>query len=103
MIPVVLLVHEQHGDGDVAPTVHLAVVGAAGTIAAASAVSMSIIAARRNDGRAVWIGMAFSVVATLLSIDGNGYPNRRPAGELDLEVRILTVGRPRAVFGEAAA
>jgi HD-GYP domain-containing protein (c-di-GMP phosphodiesterase class II) len=24
-------------------------------------------------------------------IDGNGYPNRRPAGELDLAVRILTV------------
>ena len=24
-------------------------------------------------------------------LDGNGYPNRRPAGELDLAVRILTV------------
>ena len=67
MIPVVLLATSNMAMVMFAPTVHLAVVRrAAGTLAAASAVSMSIIAARRNDGRAVWIGMAFSVIATLL-------------------------------------
>ncbi|MBV8217312.1 MAG: hypothetical protein JO325_02520 [Solirubrobacterales bacterium] len=35
---------------------------------------MSVIAARRNDGRAVWIGMAFSVIATLLIIHGLATP-----------------------------
>jgi hypothetical protein len=35
---------------------------------------MSIIAARRNEGRAVWIGMAFSVIATVLVIHGLATP-----------------------------
>ena len=56
------------------PAVHMAVVGAAGALAATSAVSMSIVAARRNDGRAVWTGMAFSVIAMLLLIHGLATP-----------------------------
>ena len=54
--------------------VHMAVVGAAGTLAMTSSVAMSVIAARRNDGRAVWIGMAFSVIAAVLVIHGLATP-----------------------------
>ena len=56
------------------PIVHIAVVGAAGSLAMTASVAMSVIAARRNDGRAVWIGMAFSVIATLLVIHGLATP-----------------------------
>jgi hypothetical protein len=50
VIPVVLLATSNMAMVMFAPAVHLAVVGAAGTLAATSAVSMSIIAVRRNDG-----------------------------------------------------
>lgn len=56
------------------PVVHMVVVGAAGLIAGAASVVMSIIATRRNDGRAVWLGMAFSVMATMLVIHGLATP-----------------------------
>lgn len=73
--PVLLLVgtgvHHMFMPG---PVVHMIVVGAAGAIAGAASVVMSIIATRRNDGRAVWIGMAFSVVATMLIIHGLATP-----------------------------
>jgi len=52
----------------------MAVVGVAGALAATSAVTMSIIASRRNDGRAVWIDMAFSVIATMLVMHGLATP-----------------------------
>jgi HD-GYP domain-containing protein (c-di-GMP phosphodiesterase class II) len=57
-----------------APIVHMVVVCAAGTVALTASVAMSITAARRNDGRAVWIGMAFSVIATILLIHGLSTP-----------------------------
>jgi hypothetical protein len=53
---------------------HMVVVGVAGALAASCAIWMSIIAARRNDGHAVWIGMAFSVIATMLVIHGVATP-----------------------------
>jgi HD-GYP domain-containing protein (c-di-GMP phosphodiesterase class II) len=56
------------------PVLHMVVVGVAGALAASCAIAMSIIAARRNDGRAVWIGMAFSVIATMLVIHGLATP-----------------------------
>ena len=56
------------------PGVHMAVVGAAGTLAMTASVAMSVIAARRNDGRAVWLGMAFSVIAMVLVIHGLATP-----------------------------
>ncbi len=56
------------------PVLHMVVVGVAGALAASCAIWMSIIAARRNDGRAVWIGMAFSVIATMLVIHGLATP-----------------------------
>jgi HD-GYP domain-containing protein (c-di-GMP phosphodiesterase class II) len=56
------------------PVVHMVVVGVAGFLAASCAIAMSVIAARRNDGRAVWTGMAFSVIATILVIHGLATP-----------------------------
>ncbi len=56
------------------PVVHVGLVDAAGALAVTASVAMSVIAARRNDGRAVWIGMAFSVLATLLLIHGLATP-----------------------------
>ena len=38
------------------PVVHIVVVGTAGLAAAVAATALSIIGARRNDGRAVWTG-----------------------------------------------
>jgi HD-GYP domain-containing protein (c-di-GMP phosphodiesterase class II) len=58
----------------VAPALHIAVVGVAGILALAAAVAMSAIAAHRNDGRAVWLGMAFSVMAALLTIHALATP-----------------------------
>jgi HD-GYP domain-containing protein (c-di-GMP phosphodiesterase class II) len=56
------------------PVFHVIVVGAAGAIAGAASVAMSIVAARRNDGRAVWLGMAFSCMAMVLVIHGLATP-----------------------------
>jgi HD-GYP domain-containing protein (c-di-GMP phosphodiesterase class II) len=57
-----------------APVVHMIVVGAAGVLAGAASVVMSIVATRRNDGRAVWLGMAFSVMSTMLIIHALATP-----------------------------
>jgi HD-GYP domain-containing protein (c-di-GMP phosphodiesterase class II) len=53
---------------------HISVVGAAGALAAAAAIAMSVIAGRLNDGRAVWLGTAFSVMATMLIIHALATP-----------------------------
>jgi HD-GYP domain-containing protein (c-di-GMP phosphodiesterase class II) len=74
VIPAVLMVTSNMVMVMFIPAVHMAVVGAAGAVAAISAIAMSIIAARRNDGHAVWIGMAFSAIATILVIHGLATP-----------------------------
>ncbi len=56
------------------PAFHLIVVGAAGALAATASIALSIIAARRNDGRTVWVGMAFSVMAEMLVIHALATP-----------------------------
>ncbi len=57
-----------------APAVHILVVGVAGLVAGTCAVLMSVVAARRNDARAVWLGMAFSISATLLLVHALATP-----------------------------
>ena len=42
---------------------HAAVAGAGGALAAIAAVALSVIAVRLNDGRAVLLGFAFSVMS----------------------------------------
>src|SRR5690348_8864190 len=46
--------------------VHAVAVAAAGALAAVAAIALSVIAVRLNDGRAVLLGFAFSVMAVLL-------------------------------------
>ncbi|HEX4011590.1 MAG TPA: HD-GYP domain-containing protein [Solirubrobacteraceae bacterium] len=53
---------------------HMIVVGLAGALAGAAAITMSIIAARLNDGRAVLLGMAFAVIAEMLVVHALATP-----------------------------
>jgi hypothetical protein len=59
----------------VAAELHLAVVGAAGALAAVAAIAMSLVAVPRNDGRVVLLGTAFSVMATLLVLHSLATPH----------------------------
>src|SRR4051812_41592141 len=56
-------------------TVHLVAVGAAGALAAAAAIAVSVIGVRLNDGRAVLLGFAFSVMAVLLVLHALATPD----------------------------
>ena len=75
LLPVLLLAGTRmHHMVMFGPAIHMIVVGAAGALAGAASVAMSVIAARRSDGRAVLLGMAFSVMATLLVIHALATP-----------------------------
>jgi HD-GYP domain-containing protein (c-di-GMP phosphodiesterase class II) len=74
LLPVVLLAATARQQVMVAPAVHVMVVGAAGALAAAAAMGMSLMAARVNDGRTVLLGMAFSVMATMLVVHALATP-----------------------------
>ena len=54
--------------------VHFYGVGMTALAAAAAAVALTVIGARRRDGRAVLLGTAFSVMAALLSLHGIATP-----------------------------
>jgi HD-GYP domain-containing protein (c-di-GMP phosphodiesterase class II) len=54
--------------------VHLFVVGLAALLAAAAGITMSLYAARFSDGRAVLLGMAFTVMALMLLIHALATP-----------------------------
>jgi HD-GYP domain-containing protein (c-di-GMP phosphodiesterase class II) len=74
LVPAVLLGGTAGGHVMIGPWVHVVVVGAAGAAAAVAAVALSVIAARVNDGRAVLLGMAFSVMATMLLVHALSTP-----------------------------
>src|ERR1700742_3678100 len=61
--------------------VHLITVSTAGALAGAAAIAMSVIAVRLNDGRAVLLGFAFSVMAVLLVFHALATPDVLIAGE----------------------
>jgi HD-GYP domain-containing protein (c-di-GMP phosphodiesterase class II) len=73
-LPALLLAATAGRHVMIAALVHVLVVGAAGALAAAAAVALSVLAARRNDGRAVLLGMAFSVMATMLVVHAVSTP-----------------------------
>jgi HD-GYP domain-containing protein (c-di-GMP phosphodiesterase class II) len=58
----------------VAPWLHIVVVGVAGALAVAASVAMSVVAVRRNDAHALWLGMGFSTMATLLVLHALATP-----------------------------
>ena len=84
--------------------VHLIVVAAAGLLAGAAALAMSVIAVRLNDGRAVLLGFAFSVMAVLLVFHALATPGVligenglvQAAGALNLPLGGADPGRLRA-------
>ena len=73
-VPGLLFIATAGGHLMIAPLFHVVAVGAAGVLAAAAAVVLSVIAARANDARVVVLGMAFSVMATLLVIHALSTP-----------------------------
>jgi putative nucleotidyltransferase with HDIG domain len=74
LFPVLLLAVTAGHHVMVAPVTHVVVVGVAGALAAVAAMAMSVMAARVNDGRAVLLGMAFSVMATMLVVHAVATP-----------------------------
>lgn len=64
------------GDRHVMPGmyVHFIGVGVSALVAALASLTLTIVGARRNDGRTVIVGMAFSVMAALLAIHGLATP-----------------------------
>src|SRR4051812_7848344 len=66
LVVVVAYVASAGGMVPLPPLVHLMAVAAAGALAGAAAITMSVIAVRLNDGRAVLLGFAFSVMSVLL-------------------------------------
>jgi HD-GYP domain-containing protein (c-di-GMP phosphodiesterase class II) len=74
LVPAGLLAATADRHVMVAPGVHVVVVGAAGALAAVAALSLSVFAARRHDGRAVVLGTAFSVMAMMLVIHALATP-----------------------------
>ena len=74
VIPAVLIIATAGQRVMIAPVVHVVAVGAAGALAAAAAIALSLIAARLNDARAVLLGTAFSVMATMLVIHALATP-----------------------------
>jgi putative nucleotidyltransferase with HDIG domain len=54
---------------------HFAGVGLTALAATAAAIALTIIGARRNDGRVVLVGTAFSVMAALLALHGISTPD----------------------------
>jgi HD-GYP domain-containing protein (c-di-GMP phosphodiesterase class II) len=74
LIPTLLLALSGSAMFMVAPWLHIAVVGVAGSLAVLASVAMSAIAMRRNDVQALWLGMGFSVIAMLLVIHALATP-----------------------------
>lgn len=66
LIPTLLIALSGSAMFMVAPWLHIAVVGVAGSLAVLASIAMSAIAVRRNDVQALWLGMGFSMMAMLL-------------------------------------
>ena len=74
LVPILLFVATAGRHVMIAPLAHVLVVGAAGALAAVAATILSVVAARVSDGLAVLVGMAFSVMATMLLVHALSTP-----------------------------
>jgi putative nucleotidyltransferase with HDIG domain len=70
VMPPALLQFAGRNEVDIGGAVHFAGVGLTALLATGSALSLTIVGARRADGRAVLVGVAFSVMAALLCLHG---------------------------------
>ena len=70
VIPAGLIHFFGRGEVDIASEVHFLPIAISAGLAAAAAVALTIVGARRGDGRAVIVGTAFSAMAALLAVHG---------------------------------
>ena len=63
-----------HDQVNIAGTIHFVGVGVSALVATLAAVALTIAGARRNDGRTVLLGTAFTVMAALLALHGLATP-----------------------------
>jgi HD-GYP domain-containing protein (c-di-GMP phosphodiesterase class II) len=74
LVPLLVYIACAGVDVDLPPIVHFIGVSAAGALAGAAAVALSVIAVRLNDGRAVLLGFGFSVMAVMLVLHALATP-----------------------------
>jgi putative nucleotidyltransferase with HDIG domain len=70
VIPAGLIHFFGRGEVDIASEVHFLPIAISAGLAAAAAVALTVVGARRGDGRAVIVGTAFSAMAALLAVHG---------------------------------
>ncbi len=74
-LPIVFL-HEKGGDpANVSPMAHAIAVAIAAGVAGSAAIALSIVGARRGDGRTVLLSTAFSTMTGLLLVHGLATPD----------------------------
>src|SRR5688500_13609346 len=73
-LPLALLHAVGRDDVEVDGLVHLLGVGLSAGVASAAALALTVVGARRGDGRTVLLGTAFSVMAGLLAVHGATTP-----------------------------
>ncbi len=73
-IPAVVLLAFGHAHLHLGSTLHFTAVGAAALAAAGASLALTIVGARRRDGRTVLVGTAFSAMAALLLVHGLATP-----------------------------
>ena len=70
VIPAGLIHFFGRGEVDIPSGVHFLPIAISAGLAAAAAVALTVVGARRGDGRAVIVGTAFSAMAALLAVHG---------------------------------
>src|SRR6266545_3050415 len=74
LLPFAALLFLSHRHAHFGAQVHFRGVGLTALAAAVAAVALTIVGARRRDGRTVLVGTAFSVMASLLALHGIATP-----------------------------
>jgi HD-GYP domain-containing protein (c-di-GMP phosphodiesterase class II) len=74
LLPGGLLGFMAHSKVHIGGWIHFAGVGFSAVAATAAAIALTIVGARRNDGRTVLLGTAFTVMASLLALHGLATP-----------------------------
>jgi HD-GYP domain-containing protein (c-di-GMP phosphodiesterase class II) len=74
LVPAGLLGFMAHDQVKIGGTIHFVAVGCSAVVATAAAIALTIVGARRNDGRTVLLGTAFTVMAALLALHGLATP-----------------------------
>ena len=74
LVPGAALTFLGHHSHNLGPNVHFIGVGVSAVMASAAALALTVVGVRRQDGRVVLVGSAFTVMAALLAIHGLATP-----------------------------